>query len=232
MNRAWLFFVAASAAAQPSPPEAVFRAGTRFVEVDVTLRDQPLRRASPRATSRRSTPPPSYRHRTASAPPIPKMRWEIWETLCRSEEIRPSYRPGYLVTKAASPPPSPTLADLFYDPFEFTSIGLTGQVTPRAEHPGLYDVRVKVDLHDIHLEPKDGQFTGAFDLSIPNPSSKGTAKTVTFSVNLTEAHLAESLDNGGNVTVSGVESDLGKIRVVARDRATGAAGSLLIPVEK
>jgi VWFA-related protein len=142
------------------------------------------------------------------------------------------YRPGYLATKAAAPPPSPTLAELFYDPLEFTSIGLTGQVAPSAEHPGLYDVRVKVDLHDIHLEPKDGQFTGAFELSIPNPSSKGTAKTVTFSVNLTEAQLAESLDKGGNVTVSGVESDLGKIRVVARDRATGAAGSLLIPVGK
>jgi VWFA-related protein len=148
------------------------------------------------------------------------------------QDLEIHYRPGYLATKAAPPPPSPTLTELFYDPLEFTSVGLTGEVTPNTEHPGLFDVRVKVDLHDIHLEPKDGQFTGAFDLSIPNPSSKGTAKTVTFSVNLTEAQLAESLDKSGNVTVSGVESDLGKIRVVARDRSTGAAGSLLIPVGK
>jgi hypothetical protein len=53
-----------------------------------------------------------------------------------------------------------------------------------------------------------------------------------LSVNLPDSQLAESLDQGGNVAVSGVEPDSGKIRVVARDRATGAAGSLLIAVGK
>ena len=140
------------------------------------------------------------------------------------------YRPGYIATKAALPPPPPTLAELFFDPLEYTGIGLSGQVTAEAEHAGLYDVRLTVDLHDIHLERKDGKLSGAFDLSIPNPSSKGTAKTVTFALNFTDSELASALEKGGTVTLAGVEADSGAIRIAVRDRASGATGSLLVPV--
>jgi VWFA-related protein len=142
------------------------------------------------------------------------------------------YRPGYIATKVAAAPPPPSLAELFYDPLEYTSIGLAGQVVPQVEHPGLYDVRLTVDLHDIHLERKNGKLNGAFDLSIPNPASKGTAKTVTFALDFTDAQLAGALEQGGTVTLAGVEAESGKIRVAVRDRATGATGSLLFPVEQ
>jgi hypothetical protein len=111
-------------------------------------------------------------------------------------------------------------------------IGLMAQATPATQHPGLYDVQVTVDLHDIHLEPKDGHFTGAFDLSVLNPSSKGTVKTGTVQVDLTESQLLKSLENGLSVFVSGTEAEFGEIRVVVRDRTTGVAGSLRIPVAK
>ncbi len=145
-------------------------------------------------------------------------------------EIR--YRPGYIATKVAAPPPPPSLAELFFDPLEYTGIGLTGRVTAETEHAGLYDVRLTVDLHDIHLERKNGKLIGAFDLSIPNPSSKGTAKTVTFALNFTDAELAAALEKGGTVTLAGVEADSGAIRIAVRDRASDATGSLLVPVGK
>lgn len=146
------------------------------------------------------------------------------------------YRPGYLATKAAVPPPAPTPEELFEGPVNSARIGLTAQATPDAQHPGLqpalYDVSVRVDLHDIHLDRKDGRFTGAFDFSIPNPASKGTVYTSTVAVDLQDKQLAEALEKGFAVAVTGAEPESGEIRVVVRDRATGIAGSLRIPVGK
>ncbi len=142
------------------------------------------------------------------------------------------YRPGFLATKTAVPTPSPTPEELFQGPSNSARIGLVGQATPDEQHPGLYELRVTVDLHDIHLDRKDGHFTGAFDLSIPNPSVKGTVKTMAVTVDLMDDHLDEVLQNGGVVTLTGIESESGEIRVVVRDRTTGVAGSLRVPVAK
>ena len=142
------------------------------------------------------------------------------------------YRPGYLATKVAVPPPPPTLEEIFKGPLNSARIGLTAQTTPEAQHPGWYDVRVTVDLHDIHLDHKEGHFTGAFDLFLQNPSANGTFKTGVVAVDLTDEQLAEALEKGFNITVTGAESEMGEIRVVVRDRATGIAGSLRVPVAK
>jgi hypothetical protein len=138
------------------------------------------------------------------------------------------YRPGYIATKVAIPTPAPTPEELFEGPVNSARIGLTAQATPDAEHPGLYDIRVTVDLHDIHLERRDGHFTGAFKLSVPNPSAKGTVNTGTVAVDLTDEKLAITLEEGFTVSVTGAESETGEM--VVRDLATGIAGSLRVPV--
>jgi VWFA-related protein len=140
------------------------------------------------------------------------------------------YRPGYLATKAAIPTPSPAPQELFEGPNTSARIGLVAQATPDAQSPGLYDVRVTVDLHDIHLERRDGHFTGRFDFSVPNPSIKGTVKTGTAELNFTDEQLVEALENGFVLNLKGVEPVAGEIRVVVRDRWTDIAGSLRIPV--
>lgn len=140
------------------------------------------------------------------------------------------YRPGYLATKVAVPPTAPTPEKLYDGRVNSARIGLMGQAAPDVQHPGLYEVRVTVDLHDIQLDRKDGHFVGAFDLSVLNPSSKGAVMTGTAAVNLTDEQLAKALENGFPVMVAGAEPQLGEIRVVVRDRATGTAGSLRVPV--
>jgi len=142
------------------------------------------------------------------------------------------YRPGYLATKVAFPAAAPAPEELYDGRVNSARIGLTGQATLNAQHPGLYDVRVTVDLHDIQLDRKDGRFTGAFEVSVLKPSSKGTVMSGTAAVNLTEEQLGKALENGFPVMVAGVEPLSGEIRVVVRDRATGTAGSLLVPVAK
>jgi VWFA-related protein len=141
--------------------------------------------------------------------------------LAGAYEVR--YRTGYFATKVAVPLPPPTLQELFEGPVDATGIGLAAQAKPDADHPGLYDVSVTVDLHDIHLDSKDGHFTGAFDLYIPNPSTKHSVKTAIVPVDLTEEQLADALGNGLTGGVTGVESESGEIRVVVRVRATGVA---------
>ncbi len=136
----------------------------------------------------------------------------------RDEAFEVHYRSGYLATKVAVPLAS--------------SIGLTAQATPEAQHAGLYDVRVTVDLHDIHLDRKDGHFIGAFEVSVPDASAKGTVKSAKFGVDLTDEQLAEALEKGFTVLVKGAESESGGIRVVVRDRVTSVAGSVRVPVAK
>jgi VWFA-related protein len=146
------------------------------------------------------------------------------------ENLEIHYRSGYLATKVALPAPTPTPQELFEGPVDATGIGLSAQASPDPQHPGLYDVSVTVDLHDIHLESNAGHFTGSFELSIPNPSAQHTVRTATVPINLTEQQFAEALEHGLTGSVNAVEPSSGEIRVVVRDPSTGAAGSVRIPV--
>ena len=132
------------------------------------------------------------------------------------------YRSGYLATKTALSPPTLTLAELVENQLASSGIGLAGQATPTAGRPGLYDLRVTVDLHDIHLDHKGGRFTGAFDYAVPNPlPPRGTFKTGSVNMDLNEAQFADALQNGFTLLIRGVGPDSGGIRVAVRDRATG-----------
>ncbi len=146
------------------------------------------------------------------------------------ENLEIHYRTGYLAAKVALPAPAPTPQELFEGPIDATGIGLAVQAAPDAQHPGLYDLSVTVDLHDIHLEPNASHFTGSFELSTPNPSAQHTVRTGTVAVDLTDQQFAEALEHGFTGNVNAVESSSGEIRVVVRDPSTGAAGSVRVPI--
>jgi hypothetical protein len=150
----------------------------------------------------------------------------------RNKDLALHYRSGYLATKVAVPSPAPTADVLVSGSVDSARIGLIAQAVPAARRPGFYDVLVRVDLHDIHLDRQDGHSTGAFDLSVPNPSARGIVNTGTVEVDLTDEDLAKALESGFAVPVTGAQSDMGEIRVVVRDRVTGIAGSLRVPVGK
>jgi len=148
----------------------------------------------------------------------------------RNKDLILHYRSGYLATKTAAPTPGPTLYELFTGSVGSARIGLTARAASEAARPGFYDLRVTVDLHDIHLDRKDGHSIGAFDMSVPSPAARDTVMTATVPVDLTDGQLAEALENGLPVSVTGAAPQMGGIRVVVRDRATGIAGSLRVPV--
>jgi hypothetical protein len=152
------------------------------------------------------------------------------EAAVKKEAVEVHYRSGYLATKFEVLPPAPSLADVFNDSLNASAVGLAAQATREAGSPNRYEVRVTIDMHDIHMVPQDGRFAGGFEYAVPTPSSVGKFKSGSVSINLTGPELAEALENGFTLVVKGVESESDKIRVVVRDRATGVAGSVRIPI--
>jgi hypothetical protein len=135
------------------------------------------------------------------------------------KEFEIYYRPGYLATKL------PIGGELV------ESVGLTAQMHPDPAQPGLRQMNLTVDLHDLHLELKDGGFTGAFDFSMLIPGLR-EPRSSTAHVNLPEGQLEQALETGFVVTVRGIDArQPGDIVVVIRDQATGAGGSLRVPVK-
>jgi hypothetical protein len=148
----------------------------------------------------------------------------------RTPEVR--YRPGYLATKSALPAPAPSLEDMMESPLDATAIGIAAQAAPDPERSGSYQVRITVDLRDIHFERKDGHLTGAFDLSLLFPSQAVKTKTYPVEITVTQDQLAKTMEQGYLLRASGIDSQPGEIQVAVRDRATGAAGSLRIPLAR
>jgi VWFA-related protein len=147
----------------------------------------------------------------------------------KTVEVR--YRPGYLATKSILPAAVPSLEELIETPLDATAIGLAARAEPDPQQPGSYRLRLTVDLRDVHLDREEGRLLGAIDLSFRLPGSQAI-RTMTTRLDITEAQLAQALEQGYVVNVSGVNAGPGDIFVSVRDRATGAAGSLRIPLAR
>jgi VWFA-related protein len=121
----------------------------------------------------------------------------------------------------------PTLAELLKDPLDATQLELVTETMPDRARPGFRQVRASIDLHDVHLENHNHNWVGAVDVSFLTEGSQ-SARTFTRSVEIPEEQLSTALDRGivvdDSVTLNGV------VHVVAQDRATGAAGTVTVPI--
>jgi len=148
----------------------------------------------------------------------------------KSAHLEVRYRPGYLATKQEIPTAAPSndiaLTELFQNPLDATALGLTGRFEPDSR-PGLYQVRVTLDLHDVRLEREGDRSVGKVEMAIPF-GDKLRARTV--DINLTDSQLADALKTGFEMPATGIQASGGSIRVVVRDPSTGLAGSLRIPL--
>ncbi len=141
------------------------------------------------------------------------------------------YRENYLAPKPQSEAENrPSLEQLLKDPLDATQIGLLAQATPDRARPGFFNVQVAVDLHNVQLGNQDGKWVGAVDLSFHIENSN-SAQATTRTIEIPEDQLATALEKGivveHSIEWQGNPSDL---RVVVEAKATGAAGSLRIPL--
>jgi VWFA-related protein len=140
------------------------------------------------------------------------------------------YRSSYLASGAvATANEAPTREALLNDPFDATQLELVTETTP--DH-----VQVTVDLHDVHLEKQNDTWVGAIDVTFLVEGTH-TARTITRKLEIPDGELAAALEKGIVVSDSiaadgrpGTVRDT--LRIVAQDRATGAAGSLRIRLKQ
>jgi hypothetical protein len=143
------------------------------------------------------------------------------------------YRENYFATKPGSEAENrPSLEQLLSDPLDATQIGLAAHAAPDGGRPGVFNVEVAVDLHDVRLGNQDGKWVGAIEVSFRLEDSK-SFQVMTRPIEIPEDQLSTALEKGIVVAHSiewqGKPTD---VRVVVEDKGTGAAGSLRIPLGK
>ncbi len=139
------------------------------------------------------------------------------------------HRRGYFASATVTDPDQGlSLEELFRDPLDATGLGLLAQAIPDAAKPGSFDVRVRVDLHDLQLARGNGRRTGGIEVSFL-VAGTGQVRTKRFKIDIPDDQFQATLDRG-LYTAEPFETDgqAKDLRVVARDLTTGAAGSVRI----
>ena len=140
------------------------------------------------------------------------------------------YRENYFASQTADDAPHPTLQQLLHNTLDAAEIGLRAETTPDQTRPGSYELHAIVDLHDVHLDHQDAEWVGGVDVSLYLEGEKSAYK-ITRKVAIPDAQLAAALAQGIVVDVSvGLPAPTGDLRVVVQDTATGAGGSVRVPL--
>jgi VWFA-related protein len=141
------------------------------------------------------------------------------------------YRSNYVALKPGFDAENrPQLDQLLKDPLDSTQIGLLAEATPDRAKPGVYNVHLALDLHDIQLYPADAKWVGEVEISFYLENAK-SAQVTTREIEIPENQLAFALDRGlsldRQIELQGKSS---WVRVAVVDKTTGAAGSLRVPL--
>jgi VWFA-related protein len=142
------------------------------------------------------------------------------------------YREAYFAAKATADTDrhSTTLEQMLKDTLDVAEIGLRADTTPDETKPGFYNVRATVDLHDLHLDHQDAQWVGGVEISLYMEGAKSAYK-ITRKIAIPDSQLAAALESGIVLSASvGLAEPTGELRVVVQDSATGAGGSVRVPL--
>src|SRR5207302_5229460 len=123
-----------------------------------------------------------------------------------------------------------SLNEAFLSPLEATGISLTGGAFPDRAHPGNSELRVAIDLSNIHLEREKGNWVALLSVATEFPAKKRPNSTLEeIKLTLTDARLKESLASGYVLRRPFAAGNLmGNLRVAIQDRNTGEVGSLTL----
>ncbi len=157
--------------------------------------------------------------------------WHNLKVKVNRSGLRARYRENYFAATAQDAANDrPTLDQLLKESLDATQIGLTAQATADAAGAGAFQVQVSVDLHDVQLERQATGWKGTVEVSF-HLEGLPTAWKVTRKIEIPTDQLAARLEKGELINTSITpEGPPGILRIVAQDQATGAAGSLRIPL--
>jgi len=125
------------------------------------------------------------------------------------------------------------LNETMLNPLEATQLALRASAVPVTGAPGVYEMELTLDLDGLHFEHEpNGRWVGAIALGTqfsPQASTTGSLETIRLS--LTEDRLRDGLMNGYRLrrkVITGTAN--GELHVVVEDAATGALGSVRVPL--
>jgi VWFA-related protein len=150
-------------------------------------------------------------------------------------DVEVRHRTGYFAVKDQAPDEKERrsiMAELISSPLDASQIGLQGAVQPVPSNAKAFRVLLRIDAADLHLEQRNGHWTGVLDVAIRLESSKQKGVQLrTVSIDLPEESFQTALLRG-LLLDEPVTTDrpIDRVRIVVQDRATGFAGSLLLPL--
>jgi VWFA-related protein len=140
---------------------------------------------------------------------------------------RGSYVAGDTQTAAFDPQ---NVEQILKDSLDAAQIELAAKATPDKAHPGSYQVRVSINLHDVQFQHQGASWMAELGVGFLVQGTDGF-RVITRKIELPDSQLAEGLDKGTlietSITLQGPE---GVLRIAVQDQATGAAGSLHVPL--
>ncbi len=149
----------------------------------------------------------------------------------RRQGVSLRYRRNYLIRREGDAADGrPTLEQLLKEPLDATQLELRVGVSRDTARVEILQVKVNVDLHNVEFKHENMRRLGAVDLAFHVEGTvKMTSKTVP--IDIPDDQFATFLEQGLNMvasidTAGGVEA----FRVLVQDRATGAAGSVTVPL--
>ena len=120
-------------------------------------------------------------------------------------------------------------------PFDTPEIGLNAKLVPSATIQGDMNLEIRIDAADVRLAREGDIFTGQMVVGVAGYLASGRADaepTSIFAPRLSPSERERALQQGLFVVRNiNVPAAMRKIRVMVYDRASGALGSLTLPVQ-
>jgi len=158
-------------------------------------------------------------------------RWHDLKVGVARHGVNLRYRRSYFAqreTDAISD--RPALDRLLKEPLDASQIQLLVRTAPNPDRAASLEVRVNVDLHDVQFRREDAQRKGEIDLAF---YVEGVEKVMnkTIQLEIPDGQFASFLEKGLDAETSIDEAAGARaLRVVVQDKATGAAGSVTVPL--
>jgi VWFA-related protein len=128
------------------------------------------------------------------------------------------------------------LAAAAWSPLDASGIGLVAKVTPSQVKPGALDIVLVIDSTQVALERQSDRWIGRLDVLLIQHDDNGNEYNGlddTVNLNLGSESYAKFVKNGFLYGKIIQRSDRAKtIRIVVRDSASGAIGSITVPLAK
>jgi VWFA-related protein len=150
----------------------------------------------------------------------------------KSVDLR--FRKGYFAIRqreAAQVSPEQIVSQLLQSSLDATAVGITAEAGPDPAHAGHFDARLVIDIRTLQLEHRNGISSGGVEIALLVGGSK-SVQTLTRTFEISDGALAAALQSGLEVQAP-IEAppEARDLRVVVRDRATGAAGSVRLALK-